>query len=87
MEEHEVDQAVNAAFDMLNARSDLSSALALFIEAGLRTQAFTQKILKEHGSENHLSKFYELLENELSWAMSLREVILADDRSTEKVLQ
>jgi hypothetical protein len=88
MTDQEMELAVNAAFDSIDARKDLMSALVAFEEVGERAKAYLGRALVEHPDhwqnvKKDAENVHEMLGRELAAAKALRGVMLAHETSVE----
>lgn len=85
MTDHELDQAVNSAFDAVDARSDLKNALALFVSHAEKAGKLLDQAIRERGNEirtEDVRTTERLLKTELLWAKHLRGLILDHDHGS-----
>jgi hypothetical protein len=71
--DQELDQAVNAAIDTINARAHLKDALLLFIRNAMEAQALLSRAIEERGDVRpaDIRTTERILKNELMWSKQL----------------
>jgi hypothetical protein len=82
MTDQELDQAVNAAIDTINARGQLKDALLLFIRSAMDAHDLLSRAIEERGGDvrpEDVRMTDRILKSELMWSKHLLGLIRDHD--------